>query len=137
MNEVYEVCQRLKAAGFDKDCHLLIWNVDDDGNWAGNYGVSQEYAELYPSVYPLSEGIECPNASECLKFARARWPESGITLDLVDNNTDPDFDGEVIEWSCTIGFSCGPNYDGAHPDDPDMAARLALAAALEAQKEQA
>jgi len=124
MSEVYKVCQRLKAAGFPQGGPAALV-VREDG----------KMGTALPGGYSVESGIfACPNASECMKFCFEAWgPRSGHGVD---------YDGHLyLAWvqptphDAELEEDEEPvQYTGGAPTDPDQAMRLALAAALEAQR---
>lgn len=94
MHEVYEVCKRLKAAGFPQD------------------------GEPIPP--------RCPNASDCMKFARERWPDRSFAVGWDTELSPPAWWAHIVSGNGNVREL----VEGA--PDPDQACRLALAAALEA-----
>lgn len=139
MKEVYEVCARLKTAGFPQTEGMaaVCYNpevspldyTDGEPYWLETPFELGMHKGINGNVYRFLTGtsiLACPNVSECMKEARARgwhmkvncWGIAGVWLSG---------DGEELETA--LGWATVKN-------DPDQAARLALAAALEAQKEQ-
>lgn len=104
MNEVYEVCARLEREGYDQQA-AMRW-IDDRGSM---------------HTYPRTDAVACPNASECMKFARERWPDMRRFID-----SSSDLGGTIDGYAALVN-----GHIWCHAD-PDQAARLALAAALEA-----
>lgn len=130
MSEVYEVCQRLKAAGFPQESGMGVVCYNPDVSPL-DYTDGQPYWYESPFDLGLHKGVNggvfrflkgtsiiaCPNASECMKEAKARgW------FMKVQNN------GYAGVEHLGMLLIIGESYHA----DPDQAARLALAAALEA-----
>lgn len=113
MSEVYEVCQRLKAAGFPQNIgeYMALPNGD----------VWRMHSVKPPDTCAI------PNASECMKFARERWPSRSTAVGWDTEISPPAW------WAHIVSDNGDIRQLAENAPDPDQAARLALAAALEAE----
>lgn len=124
LTERLDAATRLKDAGWpqgrSRDVILLFAEVNGGPRlW--------NRAHAFESWPPCVKRLDSPSASECMVYARERWPVAAIGLNCAGST-----DG-ASPYRCF--FECGQGIAGwaEHPDSPDIAAQLALAAAMEAQ----
>lgn len=112
MHEVYEVCKRLKAAGFPQE--------------RADYLINAEGIEMRMHASLRCMAVAQPNASDCMKFAAEKWPERSFAVGWDTELSPPAWWAHIVSGNGNVREL----VEGA--PDPDQAARLALAAALEA-----